>query len=110
MEDIRERQTSRGAMLSPLIIIVLLMAMMAQSAHLCGPLASAPDNSARVDSVAATAGPCLICLMAQPATAVLFLLLLLFLILRRPPAALVEQHLHSLLQSFRLYVRPPPVL
>jgi len=105
MEDICDRQLSKRAGIALLSIAVLLAAM-TQAAHVCPQII--PSRVAQANPPTTSGGPCLICLMAQPATAALLLRVILLSILSARPAALVEQRPRPLLATFRLCVRPPP--
>ena len=95
--------------LAPLCIALLLVATVAQAAHFCGfPLLDLSGGAqVRAESPGTTL--CLTCLMAQSAAAILLSITFSSLFRRRPRAALLQIHPRPFLESFQLYVRPPPI-
>jgi hypothetical protein len=103
------RQPGWVARLALVCILLLPAATVAQAAHVCGVSIFGASSATQLRPASATSTLCLICLMAQSAVAafvfaVLSPVLRYSLVLRSPQVAA-----RSLLDSFRLYVRPPPV-
>jgi hypothetical protein len=88
--------------------MAVLLAMLAVSVHVCGSQALESGRVTQVTSVSSAGGPCLICLMRQPAATAFPLLALLPLGLAGSHTIPVEKHLRLLPAGFRLYIRPPP--
>lgn len=91
-----------------LCVAVLLAANLAQSVHICGLSSPNLGREAQFGSPAPVTGPCLICMMGQPATAALLFLILLLPATQKGTRKRLESHPRVLLEAFRLYVRPPP--
>jgi hypothetical protein len=93
-------------------IALLLAATTAQAVHFCGlPVlgSNGAAQSAQVSSAgAAGSALCLTCLMAQSAAAVLFFITLFPERRRRVVVRVRQVRPRSFLDSFHLYVRPPP--
>ena len=106
MSDMDRQEIGRTAVL--LCVSVLLAANLAQSAHICGLPSPNLGREAQFGSQAPVTGPCLICMMGQPATAALLFLILLLLATQKETRRRLESHPRVLLEAFRLYVRPPP--
>jgi hypothetical protein len=88
--------------------ILLLAVTWAQAAHSCGAQILDSSGAMQLRSVSANTTLCLTCLMAQSAAAG-FVFLVLYPSLRRCAApSLPRVRPRSFLDSFHLWVRPPP--
>jgi hypothetical protein len=107
--NFEHRQPGWVARLVLACILLLLAATFAQAAHVCGLSIFGASSATQLRPASATSTLCLICLMAQSAVAAFVFAVLSpalhhSLVVRSPQVAP-----RSLLDSFRLYVRPPPV-
>lgn len=91
-----------------LCLVALLMATMLQAAHFCAFLLPGARNTVQAHGASRTGSPCLICLMAQAATAALLLSNFLLVSRSCTLTCLYWEQPPVLWDSFRLYVRPPP--
>jgi hypothetical protein len=89
-------------------IAFLLVAGTAQTAHFCGFRGPDADDSSQVRVSSAATSLCLVCLMAQTATAAPTFLALFPTLIRSRRVSIPQAREHSFLQAFHLYVRPPP--
>lgn len=88
---------------------LLLFATTLQAVHTCGSQSSEVHASIEAKAVNTGASPCMVC-MLQVAAVILVLTVLSSDLVVRTRAALVQVRPRVLLSSFRLDVRPPPVL
>jgi hypothetical protein len=102
------RQTRWVAWLALVCILLLLAAIMAQAAHVCGASLFGASSATQLRPASSSSTLCLICLMAQSAAAA-FVFAVLCPTLRHSLDVRSPQIApRSLLDSFHLYVRPPP--
>jgi hypothetical protein len=92
-----------------LCLAVLLMASIVQVTHLCGFSLLDTCHTPQFHAVSSSGTVCLICLMAQPATVVLLFVAFFSNLPARPRVSFRKVTPNPLLESFELYVRPPPV-
>jgi hypothetical protein len=103
-------KTGWAAWLGAACIVLLLVGTTAQAVHFCGVPAVGSGGTAQLSAVSSSGNStlCLTCLMAQSAAAALFFITFFPTRLRsavvRPP----QVRPRSFLDSFHLYVRPPP--
>jgi hypothetical protein len=90
-------------------ILLLLAATVAQAAHVCGLAVFDASSATQLRPASATSTLCLICLMAQSAVAAFVFAVLSPVLRYRLVARSPQVAPRSLLDSFRLYVRPPPL-
>lgn len=90
-------------------IALLLVATLAQSTHFCGfrSLDLRDGTQLRADSPNTTL--CLTCLMAQSVAAIVLSLSISSVFRRRIRVSPPQIQPRPFLESFRLYVRPPPI-
>ncbi len=103
-------KTARGKSLPLLCIALLLAAVLVQAMHFCGPQLNSSQSGPHWRAETPNSTLCLTCLLSQSvATAVLAIV---FSSIRRQPVLVspVRMRPRSFLQSFQLYVRPPPAL
>src|SRR5580693_1046248 len=101
-------KTAGAKLLASLCAALLLVATVAQVAHSCGfQLFDVRDGTQpRVDSPNTTL--CLTCLMAQSVAAIVLSIAFSSVFRRRLQISPPQRHPRSFLESFQLYVRPPP--
>ena len=102
----RRAQTNSAAWLTVVCIAMLLAATTAQAGHFCGfPI---PDANGGSQVASSRSAVCLICLMASSAMAAI-MLVVFFPCLRGGARAWCPRvQPRPFLESFQLYVRPPP--
>ena len=88
--------------------VLFLVAAITQTAHFCGfqALDLRGGTQLRADSPNTTL--CMTCLMAQSAAAIVLSIAFSSVLRRRVRAQIPQMHPRSLLETFQLYVRPPP--
>ncbi len=88
--------------------VLLLVAAVTQAAHFCGfqALDLRGGTQLRADSPNTTL--CLTCLMAQSAAAIVLSIAFSSVLRRRVRVQIPQMHPRPLLETFQLYVRPPP--
>ena len=95
--------------LALLCLALLLVTAVAQAAHFCGFQSLDVSGGAQVRAESPSTTLCLTCLMAQSAAAIVLSVTFAYVFRRRPRASLLRIHSRSFLESFQLYVRPPPI-
>lgn len=101
--------TTAGAKwLALLCLALLLVTAVAQAAHFCGFQSLDLSGGAQVRAESPSTTLCLTCLMAQSAAIVLSITFS-SVFRRRPRASLLQIPPRPFLESFQLYVRPPPI-
>ena len=104
-------KTGWAAVLLYVCLAVVAVTATVQAAHICGLKDSAVSVSAQDDGGSSATGTfCTMCMIAHSITAALIIVFLFTPLMRRAPARVVS-HLRYIpaANSFRLYVRPPPV-
>jgi hypothetical protein len=104
-------RTAAAKWVAPLCVALLLVATVAQAAHFCGSQSfslSDDRTQLRVDSLNTTL--CLTCLMAQSVAAIVLSIAFSSIFRRRLQISPPQMQPRSFLESFQLYVRPPPTL
>jgi hypothetical protein len=88
---------------------LLLVANVAQATHFCGfqPLDLRDGTQLRADSP--NTSLCLTCLMAQSVAAIVLSIAFFSVFRRRVRIPLLQIQPRPFLESFQLYVRPPPI-
>jgi len=101
-------KTAGAKLLASLCVALLLVATVAQVAHSCGfqSFDVRDGTQLRADSVNTTL--CLTCLMAQSVAAIALSIAFSSVIRRRLRISPPQIRPRSFLESFQLYVRPPP--
>jgi len=96
--------------LASLCLVMLLLSTTAQVVHFCE--LGVPSDRAALQSrpVSPNNAVCLICLMAYSAAAVLLLVSFSPTFRKRPRASVGQARPRLFLESFQLYVRPPPAV
>jgi hypothetical protein len=89
-------------------IVFLLVGGTAQAAHFCETAAISYRGAAQLHPASARTSLCLVCLMAQSATATPIFLTLSPILLNTSSVPIARVRSRSFLNSFHLYVRPPP--
>ena len=102
-------KTTGAKWLAYLSAALLLVANVAQAAHFCGfqPLDLRDGTQLRADSPNTTL--CLTCLMAQSVAAIVLSVAFSSILRRRVRIPLLQIQPRPFLESFQLYVRPPPM-
>ena len=105
---IERRTAARAEWLTVVYMAVLLLATTIQAVHLCG--LEIPSLRATVQARAATfnGGACMTCLMAPSATTVAPFVVFSPTFRVNKGIAFPPVQTRQLLESFQLYVRPPP--
>jgi hypothetical protein len=106
--NIRRRPASPPDWLALVCIAVLLVASTAQAAHFCGFRINDTRGAAQLRLTSPNGTLCLTCLMAQSATAMVLLVAFFSVLLSSSRASSPELRPRVFLESFQLYVRPPP--
>jgi hypothetical protein len=106
--DIQGRPAERGEWLTVVCIAVLLLATTVQAVHLCG--LEIPNRQVTADSRSASfnTGVCLTCLMAHSAVGISSVVMFSPAFRANEEVSLPPGQTRQLLESFQLYVRPPP--
>jgi hypothetical protein len=102
-------KTAGATWLPHLCVALLLVATVSQAAHFCGfqSLDLNAGTQLRADSPNTTL--CLTCLMAQSVAAIVLSIAFSSIFRRRVRVSPPQIHLRPFLESFQLYVRPPPI-
>ena len=105
-----DRKTGLPVWLAGLCIAMLLLSTTAQAVHFCE--LSVPGERTVVQSRQASPNSaiCLICLMAHSAAAAVLVVVLSPTFLKRARASVPQVSPSLFLESFQLYVRPPPAI
>ena len=104
--------TSRTAMpawLACLCIAMLLLSTTAQAVHFCELSAIGDQLAFQSQPVSPNSAVCLICLMAHSAAAAVLVIAFSPTFRKRVRASVPQVRPKLFLESFQLYVRPPPV-
>jgi hypothetical protein len=102
------RRTSGTKWLAYFAAALLVVAGVGQAAHFCGfQSLDRRDGTVRADSFNTTL--CLTCLMAQSVAAIALCIAFSSIIRRRVRVSPQRMRPRPFLESFQLYVRPPPV-
>jgi hypothetical protein len=103
-------KTAGARLLASLFVALLLIATVAQVAHSCGfqSFDVRDGTQLRTDSPSATL--CLTCLMAQSVAAIVLSIAFSSIFRRGLQISPPQMRPRSFLESFQLYVRPPPTL
>ncbi|MGB6677830.1 MAG: hypothetical protein WBE44_14135 [Terriglobales bacterium] len=103
-------KTAGAKWLALLCVTLLLLATVAQAAHFCSlqSFDLTDGTQFRADSPNATL--CLICLMAQSVAAIVLSVVFSSVFRRRLQVSLPQMDPRPFLESFQLYVRPPPIV
>jgi hypothetical protein len=101
--------TSGAKWLVYLCVALLMITTVAQAAHFCGALSTDLNHGTQLRADSANSTLCLTCLMAQSAAALLLAITFTSVLRRRVPVSPLQIHPRALLESFQLYVRPPPI-
>ena len=101
-------KTAGTKLLASLCVALLLVATVAQVAHSCGFQSFDVQDGTQLRADSANTTLCLTCLMAQSVAAIA--LSIAFSSVRRRRLRISPPQIHpwSFLESFQLYVRPPP--
>jgi hypothetical protein len=102
-------KTAGAKWLAYLAAALLLLATVVQAAHFCGfqSLDLRDGTQLRADSPNTTL--CLTCLMAQSVAAIVLSIAFSSIFRRRARILLPQMRPRPFLESFQLYVRPPPI-
>jgi hypothetical protein len=103
--ELSHRQPKWMARLS---LALLLLATIVQATHLCGSGMLDANHTPQFRALSSSGPVCLICLMAQPATAAVLFVSCFSNLPVRSRVGLRGMIPRLLLESFQLYVRPPP--
>jgi hypothetical protein len=88
---------------------LLLVATVSQTAHFCGFQSLDPCGGTQLRADSPNTRLCLTCLMAQSVAAVALSIAYSPILRRRVRGQTPQIHPRPFLESFQLYVRPPPV-
>ena len=91
-----------------LCLALLLMATIVQATHLCGSGMLDASHTAQFRAISSGGTVCLTCLMAQPAAAAVLLVACFSNLQAKSRVSFEGVTRRPLLESFQLYVRPPP--
>jgi hypothetical protein len=106
--NIQHRPAERATWLTVVCISVLLLATTIQAVHLCGLEIPNLRATAQVGTASFRGGACLTCLMAHSAAAAALVVVFSPTFRANKGVPLPEIRTRQLLESFHLYVRPPP--
>ncbi len=107
--NIRYRQTKWATWLAVGCFAVVLLSTTVQAAHFCGFRRPDAQATLDLDATSSTSSVCLICLMA-PSTSAIILLVAFFVMSRNAPSVGgLQMRPRQILDSFQLYIRPPPL-
>ena len=101
--------TSGAKWLVYLCVALLLAATVAQAAHFCGSQSVDLHHGTQLRSDSANSTLCLTCLMAQSVAALVLCITFSSVLHRRVRVSPPQIHPRPFLESFQLYVRPPPI-
>ena len=87
---------------------MLLTATIVQATHFCGSRILDPNNTMQFRAGSSSGTVCLTCLMAQPAAAAVLFVARFSSLQVRSRVSFRGMTPRPLLESFQLYVRPPP--
>ncbi len=102
-------KTAGAKWLAPLCIALLLVATVAQAAHFCGFPSLDLRSGVQVQAESPNTTLCLTCLMAQWVAAMVLSITFSSVFRRRLCVSLLQIRPRPFLESFQLYVRPPPI-
>jgi len=103
-------RTAGAKLLASLCVALLLVATVAQVAHSCVFQSFDVRDGTQLRADSANTTLCLTCLMAQSVAAIVVSIAFSSIFRRRLQISPPQMHPRSFLESFRLYVRPPPTL
>lgn len=103
-------KTAGAKWLAPLCIALLLVASVAQAAHFCGFQSLDLGGGAQLRAESPNTTLCLTCLMAQSVAALVLSITFSSAFRRRLRISRLQIHPRPFLESFQLYVRPPPIV
>jgi len=102
-------KTAGAKWLASICLALLLVATVAQAAHFCGFRSLDLRGGAQVQAESPNTTLCLTCLMAQWVAAMVLSITFSSVFRRRPRVSLLQIRPRPFLESFQLYVRPPPI-
>jgi len=103
-----DRKTVWTTWLAGLCIAMLLLSTTAQAVHFCELSISGERAVFQSRSASPNSAVCLICLMAHSAAAAVLVLVFSPTFRKRTRASVRQVRPRLFLESFQLYVRPPP--
>jgi hypothetical protein len=107
--NIRYRHASSLNCFAVVCFAAVLLSTTVQAAHFCAFQEPSAQAIAESDSALSGGPACLVCLMAPSASAII--LLIAFVVLSRSSAFVggLQMRFKPILDSFQLYIRPPPL-
>jgi len=102
-------KTAGAKRLALLCLALLLVATVAQAAHFCGFQSFDLRGGAQMRAESPNTTLCLTCLMAQSVAALVLSTTFSSVFRRRLRVSLLQIRPRTFLESFQLYVRPPPI-
>ena len=105
-----DRKTPGAKWLARLCLAVLLLSTTAQTVHFCDLSISSDRAILQSRPVSHTNAVCLICMMAYSAAAAVLLVSFSPTFRKRGRASVPQARPRLFLESFQLYVRPPPAI
>ncbi len=105
-----DRKTVLPAWLAGLCIAMLLLSTTAQAVHFCELTVSGERVVVQSRPASPNSAICLVCLMAHSATAAVLAVVFSPTFRKRARASVPQVRPRLFLQSFQLYVRPPPAI
>ena len=106
--NIRLGSTHSASWLQYACIALLLLATTFQAAHVCGLQTADRSDVAQFQSGSLNRAVCLTCLLAQSTSAGLISVAFVLALRRSASVCFPQSRPRPFLQSFQLYVRPPP--
>jgi hypothetical protein len=103
-------KTAGTKLLASLCVALLLVATVAQATHFCGFQSFDVRDGTQLHADSPNTTLCLTCLMAQSVAAIVLSIAFSSIFRRRLQISPPQMHSRSFLESFQLYVRPPPTL
>ena len=106
--NLNRRDTGCGKWLGYACVAILLLATGVQVVHVCRFASPDAEGVFQFSLTSSSGAPCLICLMAQSATALAFFMVFFPALRRRMQVRPAQSAPRVFLPLFQLYVRPPP--
>ena len=108
MTHIRYRPANWLNCLAVVCLASVLLSTTVQAAHFCGFQGSNTPAASQLNPASSGTPVCLTCLMASAGSAIILLIAFLVMARSRVFAGSLQMRPRPILDSFQLYIRPPP--
>ncbi len=90
-------------------VVAVLLSTTVQVAHFCGVRRPDVHTALEIDAISPGTGPCMVCLLAQSVGAIILWIALFVSFRSEPRISAPQMPPRPFIESFVLYIRPPPL-